>query len=80
VYKLNKALYGLKQASRSWDSRIDAPLVNLGFEKSPSEFTIYAKKVDNEVLVVSLYVDDLFVTGSHKELIDKFKERMKDAF
>jgi hypothetical protein len=80
VYKLNKALYGLKHAPRSWYSRIDAHLVNLGFEKSPSEFTLYVKKVDNEVLVVSLYVDDLFVTGSHKELIDKFKERMKDAF
>ncbi|KAK2426495.1 hypothetical protein QL285_025158 [Trifolium repens] len=63
VYKLNKALYGLKQAPRSWYSRIDAHLVNLGFEKSPSEFTLYVKKVDNEVLVVSLYVDDLFVTG-----------------
>ncbi|CAJ2627755.1 unnamed protein product [Trifolium pratense] len=80
VYKLNKALYGLKQAPRSWYSRIDAHLVNLGFEKSPSEFTLYVKKVDNGILVVSLYVDDLFVTGSHRELIDKFKERMKDAF
>jgi hypothetical protein len=40
VYKLNKALYGLKQAPRSWYSRIDAHLVNLGFEKSPSEFTL----------------------------------------
>ena len=62
VYKLNKALYGLKQAPRSWYSRIDAHLVNLGFVKSPSEFTLYVKKVDNDILVVSLYVDDLYVT------------------
>jgi hypothetical protein len=54
--------------------------MNLGFEKSPSEFTLYVKKVDNEILVVSLYVDDLFVTGSHEELIYKFKEEMKGAF
>ena len=77
---MNKALYGLKQAPRSWYSEIDAHLVNLGFVKSPTEFTLYVKKVDNDILVVSLYVDDLFVTGSHDEFIDKFKERVKDAF
>ena len=80
MYRLNKALYGLKQAPRSWYSEIDAHLVNLGFVKSPTEFTLYVKKVDNDILVVSLYVDDLFVTGSHDEFIDKFKERVKDAF
>lgn len=79
-YRLKNALYGLKQAPRSWYSRINAHLINLGFEKSLSEFTLYIKKVDNEILVVSLYVDDLLVTGSTKELIDEFKERMKDAF
>ncbi|XP_019430189.1 PREDICTED: uncharacterized protein LOC109337630 [Lupinus angustifolius] len=30
--------------------------------------------------MVSLYVDDLFVRGCHKELIDKFKEETNDAF
>ena len=49
-------------------------------KKSLSEFTLYIKKVDDEILVVSLYVDELFVTESSKELIDKFKEEMKDAF
>ena len=80
VYRLKKALYGLKQAPRSWYSRIDAHLMNLGFEKSLSEFTLYIKKVDGEILVISLYVDDLLVTGSSKELIDKFKKEMEDVF
>ena len=80
VYRLRKALYGLKQAPRSWYSRIDAHLVNLGFKKSLSESTLYVKKTDGEMLVVSLYVDDLLVSGSSGEHIDKFKEEMKDAF
>ena len=62
VYRLKKALYGLKQAPRSWYSRIDTHLTNLGFKKSLSESTLYIKKADNEILVVSLYVDDLLVT------------------
>ena len=80
VYRLKKALYGLKQVLRSWYSRIDTHLTNLGFKKSLSESTLYIKKADNEILVVSLYVDDLLVTGSSKELIDRFKEEMKDVF
>ena len=80
VYQLKKALHGLKQAPRTWYSRIDAHMVDLGFKKSLSEFTLYIKKVDDEILVVSPYVDDLLVTRSSKKLIDKFKEEMKDAF
>ncbi|KAH9715909.1 hypothetical protein KPL71_021251 [Citrus sinensis] len=80
VYRPKKALYSLKQAPRSWYSRIDTHLVNLGFEKSLSESTLYIKKAGNEIVVVSLYIDDLLVTRSSKKLIDMFKEEMKDVF
>ena len=80
VYLLKKALYGLKQAPRAWYSRIDSHLTDLGFTKSLSEFTLYIKKVDTDVIIVSLYVDDLLVTGSNEKLIEKFKEEMKNVF
>ncbi|RVW24637.1 Copia protein [Vitis vinifera] len=37
------------------------------------------KKVCDETLVVSLYVDDLLVTGSSMEQIDNFKKERKDV-
>ena len=80
VYRLKKALYGLKQAPRAWYNRIDEYLLNLGFVKSLSESTLYIKGEQNDIIVVSLYVDDLLVTGSNIELIQKFKENMKQAF
>ena len=80
VYQLKKSLYGLKPAPRSWYNRIDTHVTNLGLKKSLSESTFYIKKADNEILVVSLYVDDLLVTGSSKDLIDRFKEEIKDVF
>lgn len=38
------------------------------------------KKINDEILVVSIYVDDLLVTGNNLKLIDNFKAEMKDVF
>lgn len=80
VYLLKKALYGLKQAPRAWYSRIDEYLLKLGFVKSLSESTLYIKGDQANFIVISLYVDDLLVTGSNVELIQHFKEDMMQVF
>lgn len=81
VYWLKKALYGLKQAPQAWYVRIDDHFSSLGFEKSPSEPTIYGKKTSElTLLIVSLYVDDLLVIGSKEDLVKEFKQKMEDMF
>ena len=81
VYKLKKALYGLKQAPRAWYDRIDAYPSKLNFEKSLSEPTLFIKKSKDEtLLIVSIYVDDLLVTGCRVDLIQEFKKNMQDMF
>ncbi|KAG8486732.1 hypothetical protein CXB51_020279 [Gossypium anomalum] len=81
VYRLKNALYGLKQAPRVWYARIDNYLLSLGFKRSISEPTLYVKKKQSETqLVVSLYVDDLLVTGGDQIILVDFKAKMKDMF
>ncbi|RVX14481.1 Retrovirus-related Pol polyprotein from transposon RE1 [Vitis vinifera] len=80
VYLLKKALYGLKQAPRAWYSRIDEHLQSLGFVKSPSEATLYVKGIDANLIEVSVYVDDLLVTGSNEKLVKEFKVEMLKVF
>lgn len=80
VYKLEKALYGLKQAPRAWYSRIEGYFLSQGFEKCYCEHTLFVKKRDGEVLLVSLYVDDLIYTRSSKALLDEFKSSMMKEF
>ncbi|MCI15187.1 copia-type polyprotein, partial [Trifolium medium] len=81
VYKLKKALYGLKQAPRAWYSKIDSYFAAENFEKCPYEHTLFVKYgVKNEILVVSLYVDDLIYTGNDQGLMDEFKSSMKKKF
>ena len=66
VCKLKKALCGLKQAPRSWYERIDSFLSSMGFTKSKVDPNLYLKIVEDEPVILLLYVDDLFLTGNKK--------------
>ena len=68
VCKLKKALYGLKQAPRAWYARMDAYVLRIGFIKSNVDPNLYIKVVDNEPIIILLYVDDLFITGVERRI------------
>ena len=63
VCKLKKALYGLKQAPRAWYGRIDGFLMSLVFTKSKEYSNLYYNVVDEGLMILFLYVDDLFLKG-----------------
>jgi hypothetical protein len=75
VCRLKKALYGLKQAPRAWYGHIDSFLTSLGFTKSKEDSNLYFKIMDNEPVILLLYVDDLFLTGE-ENLIVECKQRL----
>ena len=79
VSRLKKSLYGLKQASRAWYGRIKSFLMSLVFTKSKADSNIYFKIMDNEPIILLLYVDDLFLTGEEK-LITECKKRLASKF
>lgn len=76
VYKLNKALYGLKQAPRAWNKKLNQILKELQFKRCSKEPSVYRKEVNQEVLLIGVYVDDLFVSGTSVKLILEFKREM----
>ncbi|XP_031285993.1 uncharacterized protein LOC116144684 [Pistacia vera] len=80
VYLLKKALYGLKQALRAWYSRINDHLLSLDFVRSPNEHTLYIREVEDDVIIISLYVDDLLVIGSTHDQVEEFKKSMHSDF
>ena len=59
-------MYGLKQAPRAWYERIDGFLTSMGFTKSKADPNLYLKIVEDEPVIMLLYVDDLFLTGNEK--------------
>jgi hypothetical protein len=76
---LKKALYKLKQAPRAWYGRIDSFLTSLGFTKSKVDSNLYFKVMNDEPVILLLYVDDLFLTGEEK-LITECKKRIASEF
>src|SRR5713226_5080227 len=83
VCRLKKSLYGLKQAPRTWYGRIDNFLSSLGFTKSKADSNLYCKVEDGNPVMLLLYVDDLFVTGTDGLIIDTKRKlaaefKMKD--
>jgi hypothetical protein len=59
---------------------MDASLLSLGFTRSASEHGIYARGKDGELLIISVYVDDLVITGAEEHVVTRFKEEMKRLF
>ena len=80
VYRLEKALYGLRKAPRAWNNKLNAILCELKFTKCAKEPPVYRKLVNGDLLVVAVYVDDLFVTGTNSQVIQEFKANMLGKF
>ena len=79
VCRLHKSLYGLKQAPRCWNAKIDAYLKSLGFTQSDFDVGVYYRRVAEGVMIIALYVDDLFIHNKGPGLLE-FKSQLSRRF
>jgi len=73
MWRLKQVLYGLKQAPFSWYTKIDIYLTSLSFTKSEADKNLYHVLVEDKLLNIVLYVEDLVLIGDEK-LIRSCKE------
>ena len=71
IYKLKKGLYGMKKAPRAWYGSF---LSIMGFTKSKVDPNLYLKVVEDEPVILLLYVDDLFLKGKEKQIMESKKK------
>ena len=76
--RLKKELYGLKQDPRAWYECIDTYLQKMGFVKSEADANLYYLMVGGEVIILILYVDVLFLTGSLRLIVDCKRDLAKE--
>jgi hypothetical protein len=80
VYKLHKVLYGLKQAPRAWYEYLMDFLIDNGFRISKVDSTLFTRRVDKNLFVCQIYVDDIIFDSINKSFCEKFSKIMTDWF
>ena len=66
----------MKQAPRAWYGSF---LSSMGFTKGKDDPNIYLKVVEDKPVILLLYVDDLFLTGNQKQIMES-KKKLAEEF
>jgi hypothetical protein len=80
VYKLHKALYGLKQAPRAWYECLNDFLFKNNFIMGKADSTLFTHKVDKNIFVCQIYIDDIIFGSTDKKFCEKFSRIMTKRF
>nr|GEZ59886.1 copia protein [Tanacetum cinerariifolium] len=80
VYKVEKALYGLHQAPRAWYETLSTYLLDKGFRRGTTDKTLFIKKIKDDILLVQVYVDDIFFGFTKRSLSTEFEQLMHKRF
>ena len=80
VCHLHKGLYGLKQAGRAWHQTIDPALQGIDLVPLASDHCVYRLRVKEHVLILALYVDDLFIFANSLPVLGGYKKRLHSLF
>ena len=80
VCKLKKELYELKQAPRAWYARLDSYLQTQGFKRGSSDGNLYCKIVDDILIIVDVYVNDIILGIDDEKMSEDFAKRMQQEF
>ena len=71
VYKLQKALCGLKQAPRALYECLKEFLLKQDFEIGKADPTPFTRKVDKDIFVCQIYVDDIIFGSTNHSFCEE---------
>ncbi|GKC99842.1 copia protein [Tanacetum coccineum] len=77
--KLQRSLYGLKQSGRMWYNRLSDYLISKGYKSNLICPCVFIKKTTSGFIIIAVYVDDLNIIGTNKE-INEVIMHLKEEF
>jgi hypothetical protein len=80
VCKMKKSMYGLKQSPTMWYQKFDTYVLGLGFTRRKEDHCVYFKLIGAHLIYLVLYVDDMFLVGNNKEIIQDVKTQLSSKF
>ncbi|KAK1697691.1 hypothetical protein QYE76_014388 [Lolium multiflorum] len=78
--RLKKSIYGLKQASRQWYLKFDKIIRTFGFTENVVDNCIYVKFKGSRFTILVLYVDDILLACSDKDMLHETKNFLSSNF
>ena len=80
VLRLNKTLYGLKQSPRCFNNKLDKWLRSQDLVPSIADPCLYIRRHGEDVLLLSVHVDDQLIAGNSRTTLDEFKAKLNKEF
>ncbi|RVW49109.1 Retrovirus-related Pol polyprotein from transposon RE1 [Vitis vinifera] len=81
VCRLRHSLYGLKQSPRAWFSRFSSVVQEFGMLRSTADHSVfYHHNSLGQCIYLVVYVDDIVITGSDQDDIQKLKQHLFTHF
>ena len=80
VCKLNKSIYGLKQSAHLWNATLIRFMNTQNLEQSKIDPCVFIRKDEYGTLYVLIWVDDLIICASSKEILNNFKTNFGSKF
>ena len=78
ICKLNKTLYGLKQTPLALFEKFSVVFSSLRFVSSSHDSALFIKCTDPGRIILSLYIDDMIITGDDINGISVLKTELLD--
>ena len=72
-------MYVLKQEPRTWYARLDKNLSKLEYSKGMAYSDLYWKEIDDGLMILVIFFDDIIFRGCDNES-DKFTKEKKNEF
>jgi hypothetical protein len=80
VCRLEKSLYGLKKAPRECYEKMESYLLSQNFVCCKLDLNVYMLRMNDSLLLLVLYVDDLLIIGCLTLAIAAVKGILHDMF
>lgn len=78
--RLKKSIYGLKHACRQWYLKSDKVIRNFDFKENKVDNCIYVKFKGGKFTILILYVDDILLASSDKDMLFETKRFLSSNF
>ncbi|KAE8734362.1 hypothetical protein F3Y22_tig00000773pilonHSYRG00309 [Hibiscus syriacus] len=80
VCRVQKSIYGLKQASRKWFTTFSNVVIQLRFQQSPFEHSLFTMGCGNKFIALLVYVDDIVLAGEDQQALHNIQSLLQQHF